>query len=89
MAARRQGQEGGDHHGGCCSVTGAYGFLLGRPGVPWPSRTFLGYAIGIFLLQWFIDQKAIKKICKVLGLFGKAKLKEYGVTENDLGVLDE
>lgn len=67
-------------------LTASFAFGLGFPGLPW---TFPGYAVGIFLLQWFIDQKAIKKICKVLGLFGKAKLKEYGVTENDLGVLDE
>lgn len=67
-------------------LTASFAFGLGFPGLPW---TFPGYAIGIFLLQWFIDQKAIKKICKVLGLFGKTKLKKYGVTENDLGVLDE
>ena len=67
-------------------LTASFSVGLEFPGLPW---TFPGYAIGIFLLQWFIDQKAIKKICKVLGLFGKAKLKEFGVTENDLGVLDE
>lgn len=67
-------------------LTASFAFGLGFPGLPW---TFPGYAIGIFLLQWFIDQKAIKKICKALGLFGKTKLKEYGVAEKDLGVLDE
>lgn len=67
-------------------LTASFSFGLEFPGLPW---TFPGYALGIFLLQWFIDQKAIKLICKSLGLFGKAKLKEYGVSESDLGVLDE
>lgn len=67
-------------------LTASFSFGLGFPGLPW---TFPGYAVGIFLLQWFIDQKAIKKICKVLGVFGKAKLKEYGVSDKDMGVLDE
>ncbi len=67
-------------------LTASFAFGLGFPGLP---LAFPGYAIGIFLLQWFIDQKAIKKICKVLGLFGKAKLKEYGVSDKDMGVLDE
>lgn len=67
-------------------LTASFSFGLEFPGLPW---TFPGYAVGIFLLQWFIDQKAIKKICKVLGLFGKAKLKEYGVSDKDMGVLDE
>ncbi|MGE4585677.1 MAG: hypothetical protein AB7C91_13640 [Sphaerochaeta sp.] len=68
------------------TLTASFAFGLGFPGLPW---TFPGYAIGIFLLQWFIDQKAIKRICKAIGLFGKAKLKEYGVAETDMGVLDE
>lgn len=67
-------------------LTASFSVGLDFPGLPW---TFPGYTLGIFLLQWFIDQKAIKLICKALGLFGKAKLKEYGVTENDLGALDE
>ena len=67
-------------------LTASFAFGLAFPGLPW---TFPGYALGIFLLQWFIDQKAIKKICKVLGLFSKAKLKEYGVSDKDMGVLDE
>ena len=67
-------------------LTASFSFGLEFPGLPW---TFPGYAVGIFLLQWFIDQKAVKKICKVLGLFGKAKLKEYGVSDKDMGVLDE
>ena len=66
-------------------LTASFSFGLEFPGLPW---TFPGYAVGIFLLQWFIDQKAVKKICKVLGLFGKAKLKEYGVSDKDMGVLD-
>ena len=67
-------------------LTTSFAFGLGFPGLP---LAFPGYALGIFLLQWFIDQKAIKKICRALGLFGKAKLKEYGVSETDMGVLDE
>ncbi|MEA4864171.1 MAG: hypothetical protein VB088_02095 [Sphaerochaeta sp.] len=67
-------------------LTASFAFGLEFPGLPW---TYPGYAIGIFMLQWFIDQKAIKKICKVLGLFGKAKLREYGVPEKDMEVLDE
>ena len=53
-------------------LTASFSFGLSFPGLPW---TFPGYAIGVFLMQWFIDQKAIKKICKAMGLFGKAKLR--------------
>lgn len=67
-------------------LTASFAFGLSFPGLPW---TYPGYALGIFLLQWFIDQKAIKRICKAIGLFGMVKLKEYGVNETDLGVLDE
>jgi len=67
-------------------LSASFSFGLDFPGLPW---TYPGYAVGIFLLQWFIDQKAIKRICKALGLFAKAKLKGYGVEEKDLGVLDE
>ncbi|NBK25210.1 MAG: hypothetical protein EOM68_24700 [Spirochaetia bacterium] len=67
-------------------LTASFAFGLGFPGLPW---TFPGYAVGIFLLQWFIDQKVIKKIFKALGLFSKAKLKGLGVSETDLEVLDE
>lgn len=67
-------------------LTASFSYGLSFPGLPW---TFPGYATGVFLVQWFIDQKAIKRICKALGLFGKAKLKDYGVQETDMGVLDE
>lgn len=67
-------------------LTASFCFGMGFPGLPW---TFPGYALGVFLLQWFIDQKAIKKICKVLGLFGKVQLKKYGVSEKDMEGIDE
>ena len=67
-------------------LTASFSYGLSFPGLPW---TFPGYAIGVFLLQWFVDQKVIKRICKAAGLFGKAKLREYGVKDRDLGELDE
>lgn len=67
-------------------LTASFSFGLGFPGLPW---TFPGYAIGIFLLQWFIDQKAIKRIWKILDLIGKTQLKKRGVGQSDLEALDE
>lgn len=68
------------------AMTASFSFGLSFPGLPW---AYFGYALGVFLLQWFVDQKAIKWICKATGLFGKAKLIEFGVQEKDLEVLDE
>ncbi|MGH0053807.1 MAG: hypothetical protein ACQ5SW_10500 [Sphaerochaetaceae bacterium] len=67
-------------------LTASFSFGLDFPGLP---LSFPGYAIGVFLLQWFVDQKVIKWICKGLGLFGKAKLREFGVTDKDMEALDE
>lgn len=67
-------------------LTASFSYGLSFPGLPW---TFPGYATGVFLVQWFIDQKAIKRICKAMGLFGKAKLREHGVKDKDMGVFDE
>ena len=64
-------------------IVASFSFGLGFPGLPW---AFIGYAIGVFFLQWFINQKVIKQICKALGLFGKAQLKKAGI---DLEELDE
>lgn len=61
-------------------VTGSFSFGLGFPGLPW---AYVGYATGVFFLQWFINQKVIKQICKALGLFGKAQLKKAGIKLED------
>jgi len=58
------------------AFSASFCFGLGFPGLPW---TFPGYALGVFLLQWFVDQKMIKRIWKVLGLVGKTELKRRGV----------
>lgn len=67
-------------------LTASFSFGLVFPGLPW---TFPGYALCVFILQWFVDQKVIKKICMGLGFFGKAHLKKYGVSEEDMEKLDE
>ena len=64
----------------------SFAFGLDFPGLPW---TFPGYALGVFLLQWFIDQKMIKKAWKALGLVEKSFLRKKGVLEKDLEALDE
>jgi len=66
--------------------SGSFGIGLGFPGLPW---AFPGYALGVFLLQWFIDQTMVKKAWKALGLVGKSFLRKQGVPEKDLEVLDD
>jgi hypothetical protein len=64
----------------------SFGMGLGFPGLPW---AFPGYWLGVFLLQWSIDQAIIKKIWKALGLAGKTLLRKKGISDKDLEVLDE
>jgi hypothetical protein len=64
----------------------SFGIGFGFPGLPW---TLPGYALGVFLLQWFIDQTMVKKAWKALGLVEKSFLRKQGVPDKDLEVLDE
>lgn len=66
--------------------SGSFGFGFGFPGLPW---AFPGYALGVFLLQWFIDQTMVKRVWKALGLVEKSFLRKQGVPEKDLEVLNE
>jgi hypothetical protein len=66
--------------------SGSFCMGLAFPGLPW---AFPGYALGVFLLQWSIDQAVIKKIWTGLGLAEKSILRKRGVPEKDLEVLGE
>jgi len=67
-------------------LPGCFAIGLGFPGLP---GSLPGYCIGVFLLQWFVDQKVVKRIWRILGLLGKTELKKRGVSEEQLKEIDQ